>query len=107
MRQRIHVTRAMRQKTSLFFFAAITFLQPCFLSAQTPTGTILGQVTDQSNAVVPDAIVALRSAETNITRTTVTDGFGNYVLSLLNPGSYELSVEKAGFNRFVQSGINL
>jgi outer membrane receptor protein involved in Fe transport len=65
--------------------------------AQTFRGTILGTVTDPNGAVVPDANVTARNIATGIERTTKTDGVGNYTLAELQTGTYEIRVEKAGF----------
>jgi len=51
--------------------------------------------------------VQLTNAATNEKRTTIAGGSGRYTFSQLLPGSYELSVEAAGFKKFVQQGISL
>src|SRR5882724_12255672 len=66
-------------------------------SAQTFRGTILGTVTDPNGAVVPEATVTARNTATGIERSTVTDEFGNYSLPELQTGTYEVAVEKSGF----------
>jgi outer membrane receptor protein involved in Fe transport len=73
------------------------------VQAQTAaTATIEGQVTDQNNAVVPNAKVSVRSADTGLERTVVTDNDGIYRLPLLPPGTYRLTASAPGFaeNRF-------
>src|SRR6266404_486761 len=67
------------------------------LSAQTFRGTILGTVTDPNGAVVPAATVTAKNTGTAIERTTTSDEFGNYSLAELQTGTYEVKVEKAGF----------
>ncbi|MCI0626766.1 MAG: carboxypeptidase-like regulatory domain-containing protein [Acidobacteria bacterium] len=59
--------------------------------AQTPTGTILGTLTDQSGAVVPDATVIVTNLGTNRTLSVRTNESGNYVAPLLNPGEYSVT----------------
>ena len=44
---------------------------------------------------------------TNIERSTITGSTGNYIVPLLPPGEYVLSVEASGFRKSVQRGISL
>src|ERR1700682_5375026 len=67
------------------------------LSAQTFRGSILGTVTDPNGAVVPAATVTAKNIGTAIEGTTTSDEFGNYSLAELQPGTYEVKVEKSGF----------
>jgi len=71
------------------------------------TARLTGTVKDQSGAAVAGAAVALTNEGTNISRTTKTDGEGNYLFSLVEVGSYKLTVEHAGFKKNVQGGITL
>ncbi len=77
------------------------------LRAQTTTATLSGVVRDASGGVVPQAKVALRNTATGATRTTTSDSQGLYSLTNLDPGTYELRVEHAGFKTAVQSGVVL
>ena len=79
--------------------------RPCF--GQAFTASLTGVFTDSSGAVIPGVRVQLINAATNEKRTTVAGGSGRYTFSQLLPGSYELSVEAAGFKKFVQQGISL
>src|SRR5215470_16580044 len=75
--------------------------------AQSSTTELGGQVTDQAGAIVVGAKVALRSSATAEVRQVQTDSSGDYLVTQLAPGGYELSVEAQGFRRFVQAGIDL
>src|SRR5579884_3285750 len=77
------------------------------LFAQSDRGVITGAVLDQAGAVVPNANVVARNTETGAQYETQTTATGNYTLSQLPAGSYDLSVEAAGFNKFVQQGIRV
>lgn len=77
------------------------------LDAQITTATILGTIRDSSGGVVPKAAVEAKAVAINQTRTTVTDAEGNYVLSNLPIGEYELSISVPGFRKEVQKGIVL
>jgi hypothetical protein len=71
------------------------------------TARLTGIVKDQSGATVAAATVTLINQGTNISRTTKTDGEGNYLFSLVDVGNYQLTVEHAGFKKNIQSGITL
>ncbi len=75
--------------------------------AQEITGTVVGAVYDNTGAVVTGAGVSIRNVGTNVRRTYATNEAGLYVFPFLNPGSYELTVEVQGFQRYVQQNITL
>jgi hypothetical protein len=77
------------------------------LIAQVTTGTILGTVKDQSGAVLPGASVTATNVETGITRNTTSGSRGEYRLSALAVGSYEVHAEMTGFQGSLRSGITL
>ena len=77
------------------------------LEAQITTATILGTVTDASGAVVGKALVEAKALATNLMRATTTDGDGNFTLSNLPLGEYEVSISAAGFRKEIQRGIVL
>src|SRR6202049_2213052 len=63
------------------------------LNAQTTiSGALTGVVTDQSNAVVPNAAVELKDNAKGITQTTKTDREGVYRFFFFAPASYMLTV---------------
>jgi hypothetical protein len=82
-------------------------LWPAALMAQMTTGTILGRIVDPSGAAVPGAQVTITNVGTTIAKTFVTDEDGNYIVSYLLPGSYEVTAEKVGFKKSTQTGITL
>ncbi len=61
------------------------------------TGAIRGLVQDQQDRTVPGASVTVTSPALLGPRSTVTDGLGNYSLTALPPGSYEINFELSGF----------
>jgi len=70
-------------------------------------GTITGEVTDATAAVVPGATVTIRNVGTNATRKVVTNSEGLYSVPLLQPGVYDVRVQKEGFRGTEQSAIEL
>lgn len=75
------------------------------VSAQVTTGSILGTVKDSSGGVLPGATVSATNVETNFSRTDVTNERGEYSILFLPVGTYRVSVELSGFQRFSRSGI--
>jgi hypothetical protein len=96
-------------KTERCFVAAflLLFASMCHCVAQTSTGQIVGHVIDASGAVVPDVNVSAKNTATGFVRSTITNSIGAYTLTGLPPGSYEISAEKAGFEKNIITGIIL
>ena len=65
----------------------------------TTMSTITGLVTDQSNAVVPDATVTIKDVATSAVRTTTTNTAGRYVFVNVPPGTYDITITKAEIGR--------
>jgi hypothetical protein len=80
-------------------------LSAAFLCGQTVTSSITGTVLDPANAVVPNAAVTLTDENTGATRATTTDAAGVFRFLNVNPSSYKVSIEVAGFKSLVQSNI--
>lgn len=95
----------MRSCFKLIFFACL--LIGGSLYAQLGTGTISGTIFDQSNAVLPGATITVINTGTGFQRNTLSSETGDYNLSGLQPGTYEMTVELSGFRKFVQSAITL
>ena len=87
--------------------ALMTLVTAAAAAAQSTTGSIQGTVRDNQEAVVPGAMVTVRNVQTNAVRTAVTDGSGVYRFLNLPVGAYELTVELAGFSKYVRSGITV
>ena len=75
------------------------------LSAQTFRGSILGTITDTTQAAVPEATVTVKNVATGLTRSTVSDAAGNFAIPELPIGTYDLTVEKQGFQTTVVRGL--
>jgi len=90
--------------TGALLVAFITcFVQP--MAAQESRATIRGVISDPTQAVVPGAKVTLHNAATNVDRVKDADTSGFYVFDQVISGNYSLSVEAAGFQKFVQENI--
>ncbi len=73
------------------------FLVPRATFAQVETGQLSGTVTDPQGAVISGATVTVTSKGTGATRTVKTTGDGTYNVTNLQPGTYQIKVEGAGF----------
>jgi outer membrane receptor for ferrienterochelin and colicin len=93
----------------LFCFAALLVCAlaaiPAHAQSQATTAQITGVVTDTQGGVLPGATVTITSTETGYTRTVVSNADGFFLLSLVPPGTYDLSVELAGFTTSKRSLI--
>ncbi len=67
--------------------------------AQTFRGGIEGTVTDTSGAAIPAAQVTVTNPATGTTRTVTTDDSGNYTVTELPLGTYDVSIEHNGFRK--------
>ncbi|MGH9661771.1 MAG: carboxypeptidase regulatory-like domain-containing protein [Bryobacteraceae bacterium] len=76
-------------------------------TAQETTGVILGVVQDASAGAIPEAKITVRNTGTNATFTRTTGIDGMFRVPQLPIGSYEVTVEKSGFARYVQGPIVL
>src|SRR2546426_1914125 len=90
-----------------FFQFAFVFLITSGAAWAQGTAQISGTVRDQSGAVLPGVEVSATQTDTGITRKTVTNETGLYVLPTLALGPYRIEAALAGFRTFVQSGIVL
>ena len=70
-------------------------------------GTIVGTITDPTGAVVPAAKIRATDEATSISRETVTNGQGYYVIPSLRPSAYTVTVNAGGFAPSVHKGIVL
>jgi hypothetical protein len=77
------------------------------LMGQIQTGRIVGTVYDPNKAVVPNAAVTVTNKGTNVATKVTTNETGRYVVSSLNPGTYDVSVVASGFRTALQSGIEM
>src|SRR2546427_6810613 len=71
------------------------------------TAQIAGTVQDSSGALLPGTELTATQTETGITRMTITNETGSYVLPNLPLGPYKLEAVLPGFRTFVQTGIVL
>jgi Carboxypeptidase regulatory-like domain/TonB-dependent Receptor Plug Domain/TonB dependent receptor len=96
---------ARRRVACLLGFLVFT----CAASAwtQVSRGTITGIVTDPSGAVVPGVTITVVNTATGVTNKVNTNSSGNYVVPLLQPGTYSVTAAKKGFRTYSRTNIIL
>ena len=66
--------------------------------SQTVTGSIAGEITDPTGAVVPGAQVVAQNLDTGVNSPTRTNSVGFYRIDFLPIGRYQVQVQASGFN---------
>jgi Carboxypeptidase regulatory-like domain len=79
----------------------IALVTPAFSQTIT-TGDVAGLIKDASGAVVPNATITLKNADTGEARSVITGPSGDYRLPLLKPGEYTISAQAAGLKSNVE-----
>jgi len=87
-----------------FFMALVVVLGG---GAQDFRATISGQVTDHSGAAIANAKVRAVQRSTNQVANALTNQDGFYTLSYLQPSTYDIEVEAAGFSRMSRADVTL
>jgi len=77
------------------------------VKAQVLYGTLTGNVTDSTGAVVTSASVTATNTGTGAIRTVTVNGDGLYTIENLQPGTYTVSVTANGFAQFKASEVQL
>src|SRR5579872_4023056 len=90
----------MKRLACIFLLGGLAF-------AQSDRGSITGVISDPAGAVVPAAAIEARNTATGGVYQVVSTATGNYTLSELPTGPYELSVTVAGFKKFIRQGLDL
>src|SRR5690349_12560685 len=101
------LSRCKKWIASVLEVALLMVMGAGFASAQVATGNISGYVKDSSGAVVPNAAVTAKMVAQDAVRTTKTDAEGFYSLLSLPPGQYEMTFELTGFQKQIQTGLQL
>ncbi len=77
------------------------------LSAQTEKAQLNGSVADSSNAMVAGAQISLIHTGTGIRRSTASNEQGLFSMPFLDPGTYDVLVQKEGFRTISRAGVKL
>ncbi|HEY6968424.1 MAG TPA: TonB-dependent receptor, partial [Candidatus Angelobacter sp.] len=71
------------------------------------TATLKGTVYDPQGAVIPKATVTVTNPANGFTKTVPVRADGSYVIPVLQPGNYQITVEAAGFEKAVVKTFTL
>jgi len=87
-------------------------LSACLLCAsiafgQSSSGVISGRVLDVSGAPMPGATITITRGDTKETRTATTSDMGEFVITSIQPGTYDLEVKAQGFKNLQKPGLEL
>jgi hypothetical protein len=93
-----------RVAMSLAIIAAVTILI-CPALGQSTSGRVLGRVADPTGAVLAGVKITLTNQATGVSRSGQTNTSGDYNFVEVQPGTYTVSFEMAGFKRNVQRDV--
>ena len=86
---------------------ALGIVAAVLLDAQDYRGRVQGVITDPAAAAVAMATVTLTNSNTRIATVRATDESGRYLFDFVEPGSYTLTAESAGFGKFIKENIQV
>jgi Carboxypeptidase regulatory-like domain/TonB dependent receptor len=89
-------------RNKFFLYLAGCMLATCLsvpvVVAQTVTGSITGEVTDPTGAVIPNAKVTAQNVDTGVKTQVITNSAGVYSIRFLPIGHYQVVVDAEGFS---------
>src|SRR5580693_2018226 len=85
------IARSSSQRTFPIYFLAIALLLPAALYAQAYFGTVSGELTDSTGAVVQGATIILTDQQKGFSFNTTSDSSGRYLFRSVAPGVYTVS----------------
>ena len=91
----------------LFLAVNALLLMSLTALAQVESGRIVGAVYDQNRAVVPSAAVTVTNVATNTSQKATTSADGEYVITPVDPGVYNISVVAPGFSKMLRTGVEI
>jgi hypothetical protein len=90
---------------SICILLLLALLAASMAFSQAVNATLLGNVTDASGGIVPNAKVTITEVNTGVSRTSQTNESGNYTFPDLSPGNYTVEVEVSGFKKERRAGV--
>jgi Carboxypeptidase regulatory-like domain/TonB-dependent Receptor Plug Domain len=86
---------------------ALSVLNPTLNAQESASSGIVGQVTDSTQAGVPGATVTVTNVGTSAQRVATTDAQGAFSIPNLQPATYQIRVEKSGFQTALLNSFEL
>jgi len=100
--------KILTSRAARWAFAMLLLVGTCGLShAQVLYGTLTGNVTDPSGALVPGAKVDALNTGTGQLRQAVTDDRGAYLFNNVQSGAYKITVKAGSFQTYVVDGVQV
>ena len=96
----------MRRVANLFLCLLIISVCAVWAHGQAAKAELVGQIQDQNGELVRQAKLSLVDSATGRTIVT-TAGDGNFTITNLKPGLYNITVEATGFKQSVRQGVSL
>jgi hypothetical protein len=93
--------------TRLALLAVLCLLAADSVLAQLQSGRIVGTILDTQRSGIPGATVTVTNVATNQSRHVESDSQGNYVVTPLDPGIYNVTATMSGFQTTVRNGLEL
>jgi outer membrane receptor protein involved in Fe transport len=83
-------------------FTIVTLLVAAAVSAtaQTPSASVVGRVTDPTGAVMPAVSMRIINLDTNISQQAPSNEVGDFTIPYLTPGRYSLEATAVGFHTY-------
>jgi hypothetical protein len=85
--------------------AVVVFLSAVRVLGQGAVAEINGNVADQTGSVLPGVTITITEESTGLTRTTVANDTGRFVIAAVTPGRYTVRAELPSFRTQTQTGI--
>jgi hypothetical protein len=86
----------------IFFFALAPRSE-----AQVLYGSIVGTLTDPTGSAVPEATITITNKETGQTREAKSDAQGNFNITNVMPGRYDVRIAATGFRAITQQNLDV
>src|SRR5262249_16592433 len=97
----------MHRKPIYLIFMWLALAAPIQGLAQVGSSTLSGFVTDTSGAIIAGATVTAKNIATGAVRSITIGKDGNYTITALPPGLYEVTFEAFGFKKRILSSVML
>ena len=101
------ITRVSKSVSYSVGICLMLALTAVFTFGQAISGDLVGTITDQSGAAVPNATVTATNTATGIKNTTRSNASGEYHFANLSVGVYDISANSAGFANSLVRNFNV
>jgi hypothetical protein len=91
-------TRAIRLFAAAFLAISVLVLSQQAVRAQPASGSLMGTIRDGSGAAIPGVKLLIANADANTARQIVSDAAGDYLITGLAPGPYEVVATRTGLS---------